>query len=142
MSPIAFGVSDCPPPIRRPIWFGGPGFGRCCCCHSDRIWLCFSGVTVPPRWRLVLGFADACLCLCSRTLLGRFLCLSSFASRFDTCFRFSFLFFSISIDRRLSVRKAGLAAAGTGGCVYSRPDRIARSSLTWRALRMPCPRSG
>ena len=143
MSPIAFEVSDCPAAIRCLIWFGGPrllaslyvaaipiGFGSA------------AGVAVQPRWRLVLGFSDACLCI--RKLLRGLLCLSSFALRFAACFRFFFR----CTDGSATFRPF----SGVGGgsrqepvvvfTVYSRPDRIARSSLTSRALRMPCPRSG
>jgi hypothetical protein len=49
---------------------------------------------VPPRWRLVLGFSDACWC--SRKLPGGVLRLSSFASCFPACFRFLFRCFDRS----------------------------------------------
>ena len=101
MSPIAFEVSDCPAATRRLIWFGGPrllaslyvaaipiGFGSA------------AGVAVQPRWRLVLGFSDACLCI--RKLLRGLPWLSSFASPFHTCFRFLFRCF----DRSATFRPA------------------------------------
>jgi len=141
MSPIAFEVSDCPPAIRRPIWLGGPRFARCCC-HSDRIWLCLSG-----------GLQSLChlVGVCSRLL--RCVLVQPEAGYEDCCasprsprasIPASVSFSGVSVDRRPSVRRRWRRqeARNRWLCFLSfRSDR-ARSSLTSRALRMPCPHSG
>jgi hypothetical protein len=64
-------------------------------------------VTVPPRWRL-FSASPMRACAAGSWLRG-LLCLSSFASRFHTCFRFLLRCFG----RSPTFRPAALAAAGS-----------------------------
>lgn len=135
MSPIAFGVSDYPPAIRRLFWFGGPRFASLAAaavgrsdlalpldtvalclespCHLVGVWFSAS----PMR----AGAAGSCQEECCASLrLPRASLLASVS------------FSGVSIDQPPSVSFSG---------VSPRSDR-SRSSLTSRALQMPCPRSG
>lgn len=104
MSPIAFGVSDYPPAIRRLFWFGGPRFASLAAAAVGRSDLALPLDTVAlclesPCHLVGVWFSASPMraaCWCSRKLPGGVLRLSSFASCFPACFRFLFRCFDRS----------------------------------------------